>query len=224
MKMNEEIKEILEKTPFWKYLEEKQKEMLIENSKIMEYKAGTGIYSGARECLGTFLILEGIMRTYLLSDEGKEVTMFRLREGNTCVLSASCILSAITFDVEIEAQTDCRALLIPTRVLSRITKENVYLDNYVYKEAAKRFSDVVEAMEQMMFLNLTQRVAAFLLDESAKSKTDTIAMTHEEIAKAIGSAREAVSRTLKQLSKKEMISLNRGEIKIEKKEELYQML
>ncbi len=224
MKMNEEIKEILEKTPFWKYLEEKQKEMLIENSKIMEYKAGTGIYSGARECLGTFLILEGIMRTYLLSDEGKEVTMFRLREGDTCVLSASCILSAITFDVEIEAQTDCRALLIPTRVLSRITKENVYLDNYVYKEAAKRFSDVVEAMEQMMFLNLTQRVAAFLLDESAKSKTDTIAMTHEEIAKAIGSAREAVSRTLKQLSKKEMISLNRGEIKIEKKEELYQML
>ena len=164
------------------------------------------------------------MRTYLLSDEGKEVTMFRLREGDTCVLSASCILSAITFDVEIEAQTDCRALLIPTRVLSRITKENVYLDNYVYKEAAKRFSDVVEAMEQMMFLNLTQRVAAFLLDESAKSKTDTIAMTHEEIAKAIGSAREAVSRTLKQLSKKEMISLNRGEIKIEKKEELYQML
>lgn len=224
MKMNGEIKEILEKTPFWKYLEEKQKEMLIENSKIMEYKAGTGIYSGARECLGTFLILEGIMRTYLLSDEGKEVTMFRLREGDTCVLSASCILSAITFDVEIEAQTDCRALLIPTRVLSRITKENVYLDNYVYKEAAKRFSDVVEAMEQMMFLNLTQRVAAFLLDESAKSKTDTIAMTHEEIAKAIGSAREAVSRTLKQLSKKEMISLNRGEIKIEKKEELYQML
>ena len=224
MKMNEEIKEILEKTPFWKYLEEKQKEMLIENSKIMEYKAGTGIYSGARECLGTFLILVGIMRTYLLSDEGKEVTMFRLREGDTCVLSASCILSAITFDVEIEAQTDCRALLIPTRVLSRITKENVYLDNYVYKEAAKRFSDVVEAMEQMMFLNLTQRVAAFLLDESAKSKTDTIAMTHEEIAKAIGSAREAVSRTLKQLSKKEMISLNRGEIKIEKKEELYQML
>ena len=164
------------------------------------------------------------MRTYLLSDEGKEVTMYRLREGDCCVLAASCILSAITFDVEIEAQTDCVALVIPAGLLAAVSRENVYMDNFMYKETAKRFSDVVEALQQMIFLSLTQRVVSFLLDESSKSGSSTITMTHEEIAKIIGSAREAVSRTLKQLAKNGCIALNRGEIILKKKEELYRLL
>lgn len=223
-KIKDNIQTILEHTPFWNRLTQEQQVLLAENSKVMEYEAGDSVYSGARECLGTFLILEGILRTYLLSDEGKEVTMYRLREGDTCVLSASCLLSSITFDVEIEAQTRCRALLIPARILAGITRENVYIENFIYKEAAKRFSDVVEALEQLMFLSLTQRIVSFLLDESAKSKSSSIVMTHEELAKGIGSAREAVSRILKQLAKKEYISLNRGEIKIEKRVELYRLL
>ncbi len=155
------------------------------------------------------------LRTYLLSDEGKEVTIYRLRKGDVCVLAASCMLSAITFDVEMEAQTDTRILLVPVWLLSKLQEENVYVENFIYKEAAKRFSDVIEALQQMMFLSLTQRIASFLLDESAKQNTSSIFMTHEEIAKIIGSAREAVSRILKQMAKNGYISLNRGEIKIE---------
>ena len=94
----------------------------------------------------------------------------------------------------------------------------------MYKETARRFSDVVEALQQLMFLSLTQRIVSFLLDEAAKNKASSIVMTHEEIAKIIGSAREAVSRILKQLAKQGYISLNRGEIKIEKREELYKLL
>ena len=162
--MSEEIRNLLEGLPFWKYLKEEEKRQLEEASREVHYPAGAGVYSGAGECLGAIYILNGIFRTYLLSDEGKEVTMFRLRQGDTCILSASCVLPAITFDVEIEAQTDVEALLIPVGTLSKITKKNVYAENFVYKEAAKRFSDVVEALQQIMFLSLTQRVAAFLLD------------------------------------------------------------
>lgn len=227
MKTNEGdqmIEEVLAQQSFWEHLSSVERETLIKESKIIHYEAGYNVYSSIRECLGAVLILEGILRTYLLSDEGKEVTMYRLREGDTCVLSASCMLSAITFDVEIEAQTECCVLLIPARVLTVLTEENVYMENFIYKEAAKRFSDVVEALQQLMFLSLTQRIAAFLLDESAKSKSLNIVMTHEEIAKIIGSAREAVSRILKQMAKQGYISLNRGEIHIEKKEELYKLL
>lgn len=227
MKINESnqiIEEILGQQSFWKYLSQIEKETLIKESKMIHYESGYNVYSSIKECLGAILILEGTLRTYLLSDEGKEVTMYRLREGDTCVLSASCMLSAITFDVEIEAQTECNVLLIPARVLAILTKENVYMENFIYKEAAKRFSDVVEALQQLMFLSLTQRIASFLLDESAKSKSLNIVMTHEEIAKVIGSAREAVSRILKQMAKQGYICLNRGEIHIEKKEELYKLL
>ena len=222
--MNEKKEEILRKKSFWEHLTEIQKELLLRESRIVRYQAGDSIYSSVRECLGAVFILEGIMRTYLLSDEGKEVTIYRLREGDCCILAASCVLSAITFDVEIEAQTECAALVIPAGLLAAMSRENVYMDNFMYKEAAKRFSDVVEALQQMIFLSLTQRVVSFLLDESAKTGSSSISMTHEEIAKIIGSAREAVSRTLKQLAKTGSISLNRGEIKLERKESLYQLL
>lgn len=215
---------ILQEKAFWKHLTERQKEQLLRESRFIQYESGDIIYSGVRECLGAILVQEGTLRTYLLSDEGKEITIYRLRKGDTCVLAASCVLSAITFDVEIEAQTFCNALLIPARILSAVTRENIYMENFVYQEAAKRFSDVVEALQPLLFLSLTQRVVSYLLDESAKNNAQSVFATHEEIAKVIGSAREAVSRTLKQLAKKEYIVLNRGEIKIEKKEELYRLL
>ena len=224
MKMKEKIEELLKNMSFWSRLQEEEQTILIQNAKILDYKAGDAVYSGGTQCLGMMLVLQGTLRTYLLSDEGKEITIYRLRQGDVCVLAASCILSAITFDVEMEAQTDASLLLLPAWVLSKLQDENVYVENYIYKEATKRFSDVVEALQQMMFLSLTQRVASFLLDESAKQNTSSIIMTHEEIAKTIGSAREAVSRILKQLAKGGYISLNRGEIKIEEKAKLYQLL
>lgn len=222
--MDEKVKQILENMPIWDKMEPQQKALLLQNSRLMNYRAGERVYSGGGECLGMVFILEGGLRTYLLSDEGKEVTMYRLGKGDTCVLAASCILSAITFEVEIQAQEPTRVLVVPAGTLGRLTEENVYLENFIYKEAAKRFSDVVEALQQMMFFSLTQRVAAFLLDESAKKETLVITMTHEEIARMIGSAREAVSRILKQMAKKGWITLNRGEIKIQDKSELYRIL
>ena len=126
--------------------------------------------------------------------------------------------------VEIEAEADCDVLLIPAPVFSALAVDNIYVENYAYKIATERFSSVVEALQQMLFLSLTQRIAAFLIDESAQRKDDSIRMTHEEIAKAIGSAREAVSRTLKQMVKKGDISLFRGGIKIENKSSLYELL
>lgn len=224
IKMKEKIEELLKNMSFWSRLQEEEQTILIQNAKILDYQAGDAVYSGGTQCLGMMLVLQGTLRTYLLSDEGKEITIYRLRQGDVCVLAASCILSAITFDVEMEAQTDASLLLIPAWILSKLQDENVYVENFIYKEAAKRFSDVVEALQQMMFLSLTQRVVSFLLDESAKQNTSSIIMTHEEIAKTIGSAREAVSRILKQLVKGGYISLNRGEIKIEEKTKLYQLL
>ena len=132
----------------------------------------------------------------------------------------------ITFDVEIEAEADCEShYLIPAPVFfAALAADNIYVENFACKIATERFSSVVEALQQIMFLSLTQRVAALLIDESAQRKDDSIHVTHEEIAKAIGSAREAVSRTLKQMVKKGDISLFRGGIRIENKSSLYEML
>ena len=222
--MQEKIKMILEDLPFWPHLNKEQEERICNSSKIMKYKAGDIIYSPARECLGTVIIQKGIVRAYLLSDEGKEVTIYRIRENDTCVLSASCALAAITFDVEIQAETDCEILVIPASVFSAVSNENIYVENYAYKITTERFSNVIEALQQMMFMSLTQRIAAFLIDETGHNNSDCIYMTQEEVAKAIGSARETVTRTLKQMVKTGDISLFRGGIKIENKKNLYAIL
>lgn len=222
--MDDKIRKVLEETPFWEHLTNEQADRVLQDSRCVSYPAGSLIYSPARECLGTIFILKGTIRAYLLSDEGKEVTIYRIRKGDTCVLTASCALSAITFDVEIEAETDCEVLLIPATVFSVLSADNIYVENFAYKIATERFSSVVEALQQIMFMSLRQRIAAFLIDESAQGRDDCIHMTHEEIAKAIGSAREAVSRTLKQMSEKGDVVLFRGGIKIENKASLYELI
>ena len=141
-----------------------------------------------------------------------------------CTLSASCMLSAITFDVQIDAETDCDLLLLPAVPFSRLMKNNIYLENFIYKRTTEHFSDVIAGIERTFFMTLTQRIAAFLLDEAADTGSDELALTQEAIARSIGSAREAVSRSLKKMNKDGSIQISRGSIRILDKRRLYEMM
>lgn len=216
--------QILSGLLFYPHLTDAQRTELLEASRIQSFSAGELIYTPARECLGMIYVVKGVIRTYLTSEEGKKATMFRLREGEVCVLSMSCVLSAITFDVEVEADSDCELFIIPAPVFSRISGENMYVENFSYKVVTERFSGIVEALQQMMFMSLEQRVITFLLDESAAVGDDVLHITQEQLAENIGSAREAVTRVLKQLKEKGLLNIGRGRIEILKRKELYQFI
>ena len=100
---------------------------------------------------------------------GREATVYRLKKGDVCVLSASCMISAISFDVQIEAETEGCLEMVSPGVFAGLMKENIYVENFVYRSAAERFSDVVNAVEQLLFLTLEQRLVTFLLDESPRN-------------------------------------------------------
>ena len=157
---------------FWKHMSDAEKELLLSNIRALHYDEGAAIQSGEQQCLGTLFLLKGIMRVYLLSSQGKEATLYRLRAGDICTLSASCMLSAITFDVQIDAETDCELLLLPAPVFSRLMKSNIYLESFIYKLTAEHFSDVISGIERTFFLSLPQRISAFLLDEAAETGSD----------------------------------------------------
>ena len=216
--------QLLSGLTFYSHLTDAQKEEVLTASRVQNFEAGELIYTPARECLGMIYVIKGVIRTYLTSESGKKATMFRLREGEVCVLSMSCVMSAITFDVEVETDQDCELLVIPASVFSRISGENMYVENFSYKVVTERFSAIVEAMQQMMFMSLEQRVITFLLDESAAVGTDVLQITQEQLAENIGSAREAVTRVLKQLKAKELLNVGRGKIEILKRKELYQFI
>lgn len=208
------MESVLERLPFWKLLTDSEKELVRQNAVIRLYKKGTRVYSSERECLGMLFVMQGEMRTYLLSEEGREVTLFRIYPNDLCVLSASCVISQISFDTQISAQKDTEALMIPPNIVLLLKEKNLSVRCFLYELATKRFSDVMWAMQQILFKRLDQRLALFLMQESQRLGTDTIHMTHEQIAQQISSAREAVARMLKQFSEDGLVELKRGAIRL----------
>ena len=152
------------------------------------------------------------------------MTLYRLSKGDICILSAACVLKSITFDVCIEAENDCDVIQIASSAISLLSSENIYMECFIYKLAAERFSDVMWTMQDILFTSFDKRLAAFLLDETEKAHSDTLKMTHEQIAKYMGSAREVVSRMLKYFANEGYVSLFRGGIRIINKEKLRALL
>lgn len=216
----EELRILQTGLTFWEHLTQDQQEYLAANTKNASYEKGQTLRCTDCSCIGVLLVTSGTIRVFITSEEGREVTLYRLDAGDVCILSASCVLRSITFDVSVEAETDSRLLQIGSSVFSRLTSENVYVELFSYKLATQRLSEIMWAMQQILFISFDKRLAAFLLDESIKTDSDTIRMTHEQIARHLGSAREVVSRMLKYFSQEGYVTLLRGSITISDKKRL----
>lgn len=206
------MENILNKLPFWTSLTEQEKEILRKSAVIRSYEKGSFIHSSDRDCLGMLFILSGEIRTYILSDEGREITLFRLYPNDLCVLSASCVISQISFDTQMTARQDTEVLIIPPNITALLKEQNISVRCFLYEQATERFSEVMWAMQQILFKGLDQRLAAFLVEECERTNSNAVRMTHEQIARNISSAREAVARMLKQFTQDGLVELKRGEI------------
>jgi len=206
--------------PFWEKLSDIEKDLIEQTTYTETYNKGMLMHRTEDSCKGLMTILSGQLRTYILSEEGREVTLFRVNADEVCVLSASCLMDAITFDVLIEATEDTEVLVLPTTTLNHIVQQNPYLELFLYKTATEKFSDVMWTMQQILFLKIDQRVAQFLWDEMVQKNSMTLSITHDEIAKNIGSAREVVTKVLKYMVKENVLELKRGTITILDKEKL----
>lgn len=224
MLKEEDLTYIKEHLNFWDKLSDAEKQLLKNNVETIKYNRGENLHGGDKECIGLILVKSGELRVYILSEEGRDVTLYRLAEGDSCVLSASCILSSITFDVLIDAEQDTEVLLFNVGIFSKLAQENIFVENYMYKNTADRFSDVMWAMEQILFMSFDKRLAVFLHDEMIKTESNTIKLTHEQIAKYMGSAREVVSRMLKSFESQGILKLSRGKIEIVDKNKLRKLL
>lgn len=205
--------------PDLKNLSLEDKNYLLQNTFYNEYSKGTTIHDGSG-CLGVILVKSGTLRVYLLSDEGKDVTLFRLHSKDICMLSASCVTDAITFDVNIDVEEDCECYLISGPAFAYIAENNPQIKIYSLESTISHFSDAMWVIQQILFMSLDKRLAIFLLDESNRLGTDEIVLTHEQIAKYIGSAREVVSRVLKYFSNDGIVEVHRKGIKILDKKKL----
>ena len=210
--------------PFWGQLSQEERTILLQNCVEMTYEKGVGVYRSDVDCKGALLLLSGTLRVYILSEEGREVTLFRIHAGESCVLSASCLLDTIAFDLLIDAAEAAQALVIPTSVLHPIMERNPYVGLYMYKQATERFSDVMWTMQQILFMGVDGRVAIFLWDEMTRQGKPLLKITHDELARNIGSAREVVTKVMKYFAGEGIVQLKRGQVEILDREKLRALL
>ena len=217
----QELISLFESTfPFWNNMDSNDQETFLRSSQHVNFKKGTNIHDG-NECTGVILIKSGSLRIYLLSEDGKEITLYRLFTGDMCMLSASCVLNTITFDVFIDSEENSECVVIGGCAFEDLSRRMPEVKIFALEAALGRFSDVMWVMQQILFMSMDKRLAIFLLDEVAKNGTDSVKLTHEQIAKYMGSAREVVSRMLKYFVSEGIISTSRSEgIKILDKKRL----
>lgn len=204
---------IIERLPYWNSLNERERESVRDTAVVKHFDGGSMLYGAdGFNCLGMIHVVSGELRAYIVSEEGREITLFRLCEGDSCVLSSSCIMSQIDFDTMLAAVTDAEVLVIPTSVFDRLTDENIYVKCFMYELATERFSSTIWVMQQMLFNGFDRRLASFLLNEYSRSGNPEIRMTQEQIARNVNSAREVVARMLKQFSMEGLVENRRGSI------------
>ncbi len=198
----------------WNHLTPAQQELISTHLICRDVKKGTVLYNGSSDCLGLVLIKKGQLRAYMISEEGREVTLYRLLERDICLFSASCIMKNIQFDITIEAEKDSNICIIPAVIYKRLMEESAAVSNYTNEIMAARFSEVMWLIEQIMWKTFDRRLASFLLEEMALEGSSGLKITHETIAGHLGTAREVVTRMLRYFQEEGMVKLSRGMINI----------
>ena len=200
--------------PIWNQLASGQQEMLIESTIQRAIPKGTLLHSGSMDCTGLLLVQHGQLRAYILSEEGREITLYRLLEGDICLFSASCMMRSIQFEVMIEAEKDTELWIIPADSYKSVMDQSAPLANFTNEVMAGRFSDVMWLLEQILWKRFDQRLAGFLLEESALEGTDVLKITHETIGSHLGNPREVVTRMLRYFQNEGLVKLSRGTVEI----------
>lgn len=200
--------------PIFDKLTQAEQELLLSQSYQRTVPPGTILHNGDATCMGLLVIREGQLRAFMTSEEGREITLYRLFARDICLFSASCIMNSIQFEITITAEKETEFWIIPPHIFKSLMDSSLAVANYTNQIMATRFTDVMWLMEQIQWKSFDKRLAHFLLEECTIEGTTVLKITHEIIAAHLGTAREVVTRMLKYFQTESMVRLTRGTIEI----------
>lgn len=172
-------------------------------------KEQTNIYWEGDNCTHIALIIAGNIRVYKASGGGREITLYEIGPGETCILNASCILSNSSYPANAVALTDLQVLLLPAQFFMRMMEQNHEVRHFVFSMLSQRLATVMTLLEEVVFNRMDERLTDYLIE---KSENDVLATTHQSIANDLGTSREVVSRLLKDMERKGKVRLSRNSV------------
>lgn len=187
--------------------------LLRSSARLHQFDAGTVIMDENQNCSGVIFVLSGVIRVLKLSEEGKEITLYRISRGETCVLTVACLLGTgdVPFPVSAHAEQDATVVLIPVETFRRLFFESQSVQKFIFSSMSAKFYSVLGLLESITFKRTSDRLKDLLISKTAGG-TYPLYATHESIAADLGTAREVVSRLLKDMESKGIVSLSRGKI------------
>jgi CRP/FNR family transcriptional regulator len=199
--------------PFFSTLPPRSLETILSRavSKKLEHKQV--LVGGGAECAFLPFVVEGTLRIYKASDAGREITLYRIERGESCVLSATCILNGGGFPAIAEAEGATEVVLLPAQLLTRLVKDNDEWRQFMFELYAKRLENVLALVDEVAFHHMDSRLAAHLVRQAGE-RQKVVTATHGEIAAELGTSREVVTRILSDFEADGLIATSRGRIRI----------
>jgi len=200
--------------PFCDALKEDEKQLILNSVQKRSYAANSIVHHVGSDCIGMKIVKYGLIRVFVYSTNGSEITLYRLKSKDICVLSILCMLKNLNLDINIEAEEDSLLYIVPIDIYNKLLSNNKAVYDYDREATAQRLTEVVSAFSDVLFFSVGKRIADILVYYSNLYNSDVISITHEKLAKDIGTVREVVSRTLKNLQDLKLVEVSRGQIKI----------
>ncbi|MGD1817589.1 MAG: Crp/Fnr family transcriptional regulator [Pleomorphochaeta sp.] len=195
--------------PFYNKLRTSDK-LVLDRVSSKTFEKGTML----PRCSGILCVLSGRLRVYIVNESGKEITLYRLLEGEVCVLSGSCGIRNISFEVHVKAEVETTLVTINSSMYHSLEDKYPEVTTFTNSVMAARLSDVMWTLEQVAFSSMDRRVASYLIEQRAITQCDDLSITHDEIARDLGTAREVISRMLKYFQNEGWIIQGRGRVSI----------
>jgi CRP/FNR family transcriptional regulator len=184
-----------------------------ENAILQNIPAGTELSREGDACHHYPIVKSGMLRVYKLSRQGHEVTLYRIREGESCILTLTCLMKTSLFPAHAVVEEDSAVWLVPADVFREWTVREDFWRDYVIGYLSRTLNNVIGLVEDMLFRRVELRIIDALLEQTTEAN-GVLETTHQEIANEVGSAREVVSRHLKELEREGLLTLSRGALRI----------
>ena len=218
------IEELIDTFSFARELSFKQLESLVEHSNVQEVPAGTIVAEKGSYCHGLALLLSGELRVAMNSEDGREVTIYHIFKGRICPLSAACVLGDFKGNtVTVTAETDVKVMWVSRGFFAQSFAESEAFYRFVINDISNRLFEATEVVDSIAFVPVKKRLAQLLYSTSNGGRSP-VYITHEGIARELGTAREVISRELKGFERLGILTLSRGRLDIKNIMELEKLI
>lgn len=205
---HEDIKSLI----FLEDLTSEEKELLFSSAFEITYNPDKILVEDGSICQNIYFVIDGLIRIYKLTPDGRELTLYRIGPGEMCLFTMGCIMEQEAFKAIAKIEKKTRLLAVPGDVFKSIMTQNITFQNFMFKKVLTALTELMVLIEEVTFHSINKRVASFLLHESSLHNSKHLKTTHEAMAQELGTAREVISRMLKEFEKNDLVSLSRGKI------------